>query len=155
MTDTSLTTYLCDDGDAAVEIQASSPEAAAQEYVGDGDYTADGSTIWIKVWVYPEGDEDARDSYKVRVDPPTPACSGQEHAWCSPHEILGGLRENPGVQGHGGGVVIREVCSHCGIYRITDTWAQDRTDGQQGLDSVEYEDADDTSLEWIERKDAV
>src|SRR5690606_1602198 len=76
-----------------------------------------------------------------------PECADdQDHDWQSPHEVLGGLEENPGVQGHGGGVIIREVCAHCGKYKITDTWANHG--GQQGFTSVKYEDADERSREW-------
>ena len=39
----------------------------------------------------------------------------------------------------GGGVVIAEVCVQCGCKRTTDTWAQDRSTGEQGLTSVGYE----------------
>jgi hypothetical protein len=54
--------------------------------------------------------------------------------------------------GHGGGVIIREVCAHCGKYRVTDTWAQRMDTGAQGLEAVEYREADDASLAWIERR---
>ena len=77
----------------------------------------------------------------VRIDPAEPRCVDREtsHDWQSPHEIVGGLRENPGVWGHGGGVISREVCVRCGCERTTDTWAQRRDTGEQGLTSVSYE----------------
>lgn len=81
----------------------------------------------------------ARDSHKVAIEPAEPACShGEGHDWQSPVEIVGGIDENPGVRGSGGGVIIDECCMHCGCQRQTDTWAQDRTDGEQGLTSVTY-----------------
>lgn len=44
-----------------------------------------------------------------------------KHEWQSP-QWLGGVKENPGVWGHGGGVIVHEVCE-CGARKITDTWA--------------------------------
>lgn len=49
----------------------------------------------------------------------------------------------------GGGVVCREVCRHCGAYQVTDSWAQDMCDGEQGLTAVTYEEADAASLAWV------
>jgi hypothetical protein len=83
------------------------------------------------------------------IDPDEPDCTGDGHDWQSP-EMLGGLSENPGVVGHGGGVIVTEVCAHCGRYRTTDTWAQNRSTGEQGLTSVEYTVADNRSEQWIE-----
>jgi len=91
----------------------------------------DGNIVWIG------GD---RDSFKVRLDPPEPACAdGKAHDWQAPHEIVGGIEDNPGVWGNGGGVIINEVCMRCGCARIINTWAQDRSDGTQGLRSTRYE----------------
>ena len=42
------------------------------------------------------------------------------------------------VWGSGGGVRIEEVCMRCGCSKTTDTWAQDPSDGEQGLDSTSY-----------------
>jgi hypothetical protein len=72
----------------------------------------------------------------------------------SPYAVLGGLRENPGVQGHGGGVTIHRVCAHCGCLRIYDSWAQRRDTGEQGLASTSYAllgDHDYTDA-WRERR---
>jgi len=94
-----------------------------------------------------------RDSVTVALEPDEPDCAdGADHDWRSPLSVVGGIAENPGVWGHGGGVIIREVCSRCGAYRVTDTWAQDRETGEQGLRSVRYEDADEESLAWIVRR---
>jgi hypothetical protein len=95
-------------------------------------------------------------SAKVQLDPEEPPCGHKRHPnpeghdWQSPHEVVGGLKENPGVQGHGGGVTIEEVCARCGTYKVTDTWAQDMTDGEQGLTSTAYRDSDECSEEWVE-----
>ena len=56
------------------------------------------------------------------------------------------------MQGHGGGVIIREVCAHCGAYQVTDTWAERSDTGEQGLRSVKYLEAGKASLGWIESR---
>lgn len=88
----------------------------------------------------------------TEIEPEEPDCTrGEVHEWCSPHSVLGGCAENPGVQGHGGGVVITKICRHCGTYRVTDTWAQDPVTGEQGLRSVGYREADEDSLAYVLR----
>lgn len=156
-----LATYTChDDEDGSpTEISAVSPEAAAQAYINSGDWCPvennDGviRSTWIRVYV--QWDDDTT-SILHTIDPAEPTCARghEEHDWCSPHKLLGGLTDNPGVQGHGGGVICRQVCRHCGRYRVTDTWAQDPSTGEQGLESVEYRPADDASLEWAAEQDA-
>ena len=126
-----------------------------------GSYDDRISTIWIDVRVK-EVDEDgdtvedgeAR-SARVALDPKEPDCADtHDHDWRSPYSVLGGLESNPGVQRSGGGVVITEVCCHCGYYRETNTWAQDPETGQQGLESVAYTEADEFSLKWLQRRAA-
>lgn len=139
-----MRTYLCDDGNAEVEIEASSAEEAAKAYVEGGDWGEGDETFWVAVWVkeVPEdgSDEGCVERIKVPVHPEEPDCTdGNTHDWQSPHDIVGGIEENPGVWGHGGGVFFHEVCMNCGCARITDTWAQDPSDGEQGLTSVRYD----------------
>lgn len=111
----------------------------AEEWARGGDYDVEG-TIWVDVAILDPASRERIDSVTVQIDQPEPECArGNEHDWQSPHEIVGGLRENPGVIGHGGGVIITEVCMHCGCARITDTWAQRPDTGEQGLRSVSYE----------------
>lgn len=117
-------------------------------------------TQWINVRVWREArgvDEDGEpvegrwgeDTYTVTRDPAEPACAGDEHDWRAEHAVLGGLAENPGVWGSGGGVKISRVCAHCGAYQHTDTWATNQADGTQGHTSVSYEAADERSLAWV------
>jgi hypothetical protein len=137
---------------------------AADEYVlGEGgDFGEHDSTAWITTWVWRHAlavtdDGDVieingidRDRLKVAIEPDEPDCDGySRHDWQSIHELVGGIEENPGVHGSGGGVTIRRVCVQCGRYREVDTWAYDPVDGEQGLESVRYEDADDDSLDWV------
>lgn len=158
--------FVADDGNAEVEYpDAKTGEAAAQQYVSDGDWGEVESTCWIKVWAWRVGyalDEDGdpvtlridRDCHTVTLDPEEPDCTDDHagHNWRSPHSVLGGIKENPGVWGNGGGVIIREVCAHCGVYRETDTWAQDRETGEQGLRSVQYREADEVSERWVRER---
>lgn len=148
---TMTTTYQCTDGYARVAIEADTPREAAQAYVDQGDWGDDAAeTCWITVYVTrcaapDDPDEPERESYQIPLHPIEPDCSDgeHEHEWQAPYEILGGLPENPGVWGHGGGVIIDEICGRCGIYRRTDTWAQDPETGRQGLRSITYRPATD------------
>jgi len=151
--------YLCDDGNAEIEIRAETALEAAQEYVDDGDWNPIESTSWITVYVQqigPDGEEiGERNVHTIAIEPQEPDCSHDDgHDWQSPYEVLGGLKENPGVWGKGGGVVVTEVCAHCGQYRITDSWAQNRETGEQGLTSTEYEAADEKSEAWVRSNSA-
>jgi hypothetical protein len=110
-------------------------------------------TVWFEM-VVKEIDENGEtireESHTVPRDPPEPKClSGKEHDWCSPYDLVGGLKENPGVWGHGGGVIEKDICRHCGAYRTVDTFAQNPVTGEQGLTSVTYGFPDDWSMVWI------
>jgi hypothetical protein len=132
-----------DESGTKVNIEAADGATAAQEYIDGGDWGETPSTVWYQIWtVELDGDSDPTDgteTHRITVDPPEPACRrGAEHKWEAPHRLVGGLLENPGVRGHGRGVTIDEVCVRCGCGRRTDTWAQDRSTGEQGLESVTY-----------------
>jgi len=150
--------YICTGGHGDIEIiEAKTADDAAQEYVYGGDWIADSRTEWIDVSVTPLDDDgeqmkDEREKFTVEIEPTEPDCEEDDHDWRSPYSLLGGIKENPGVWGHGGGVVITEVCAHCGVYRVTDTWDQRAGPDQQGLESTEYRDADDASVAWVERR---
>lgn len=134
------------------EIEASSSREAAEIGVGSWIDDAERTTQWIDCYVRAADadDEDDEDPVTVTIDPEEPDCScGEGHDWCAPYDLLGGLEENPGVVGHGGGVISTEICRHCGVYRISDSWAQRQDTGEQGLESVTYRDADDASLQWV------
>jgi len=112
-------------------------------------YSNDQRTLYVDVRVNCEATGEEAEA-TVALEPDEPECGEREgHDWKSPWSVLGGLKENPGAWGHGGGVVVKEVCAHCGRYRVTDTWAQRRDTGVQGLTEVKYEDADETSSEWV------
>lgn len=116
-------------GDAAIE--AETPAAAAREYVYGGDWGERTKTIWITVYVTPEegGDRDEKWSYKIALDPDEPLCAGGEavHKW-----------KQTGLQGSGGGVRVYYECTECRLECVEDSWAQDPSDGEEGLASVAY-----------------
>lgn len=106
-------------------------------------------TSWVDGRVMNEAGE-LLDDVTVSIEPEEPPCTVDNgHDWQSPHEVVGGLKENPGVQGHGGGMTSRMVCRHCGHYRVFDSWACRTDTGEQGLFSVEYKEPDDASAAWI------
>lgn len=128
-----------DDQGTRYAFEACSPadaRDAAESWIREGSYETT-RTTWIDAWI--DGEDGTDEQLTVAIDPQEPACSAGDHDWQAPHEIVGGLEENPGVRGHGGGVTIHEVCMHCGCARLTDTWATRPDTGQQGLRSVSYE----------------
>lgn len=127
--------------------ECASCTAAAIAHDEDGDLACarHAATPAAGVQLQPLGaiglDETETESEEILVEIPAvePDCiDGHDHDWQSPVEIVGGIHENPGVWGHGGGVLVAEVCIRCGCGQHTDTWAQDPASGQQGLRSVEY-----------------
>jgi len=149
--------WYADDGNAAVHYpDADSGREAAQSYVDGGDWGDVESTTWIEVrtWRQSAGGDEVEGSagrHTIALDPKEPECQGGEHDWRSPHSLVGGVEENPGVQGHGGGCFYDEVCRYCGVGRRVDTWATDPETGRQGLVSVEYSDATEESETWAAR----
>lgn len=132
-------------------------KAARDDLDGNTGYDAEDGTLWLEYYVRAvvpdEYGDFEHDSFEIELHPDEPACAeGHEHDWRSPYSVLGGLEENPGVWGNGGGAIIKQVCAHCGAYMITDTWAQNPSTGEQGLTSVSYEDADEDSQAWVMRR---
>jgi hypothetical protein len=141
-----MTTYEIIDQDTGeyIRIRSRSVAAAqkrAAQWLREGwSPHVEQETLYVSALVLPVRDRDAGTVVDVALHPSAPPCEpGHEHSWYSPHEILGGLRENPGVWGHGGGVIIHEICRHCGMRMTTDTWAQHPQTGEQGLTRVTYE----------------
>ena len=126
--------------DGVVEpIEANSLEdalQAAEEWIREGYWDTSDGTVYPTGYLVEITEEDHR--ITVTVDPDEPKCIEDEHDWQSPHSLVGGIKENPGVCSHGGGITMREVCMHCGYGKFTDTWAQNPYTGEQGLTSVKY-----------------
>lgn len=138
------TTYEARMDGASQAIEADSLESAieqAKDWARDGNWELDGTTIWVHAYAVEiaAGGEETAHSVTVQIDPEEPKCAGGEHDWQSPVEIVGGIKENPGVWGHGGGVTIQSACMKCGCGQLIDTWAQDPETGEQGLRSTTYE----------------
>ncbi len=156
-----MTTYELRTEDGYSERFDAATEDAARDHalsvMADAEFDTSEGTVWYRGHLFEietddDGDERAENiAYLTYTfEPSEPDCErGQEHDWKAPHSVVGGIKDNPGVHGHGGGVIIREVCAHCGAYKVIDTWAQDMSNGQEGLHSVAYEDADEISLAWI------
>ncbi len=135
-------TFCTDDG-GEMTVEATSMGDAidlAADWACEGDYDAIESTIWVRVRI--AGEDGTESAFTVTINPDEPECDHENgHDWQNPIALVGGLRENPGVYGHGGGVIINTACLRCGAGRTEDTWAQDRATGRQGLESVAYEPA--------------
>ena len=148
-----------DNGEAEVRYPGLTPEQAARRYADTGDWGVQDITEWVDIYTYRKGFDAAgepevveREAHTIALHPEEPECDSDEgHDWRNPHEVLGGLEENPGVWGHGGGAIIKTVCANCGAYRVLDTWAHRPDTGEEGLESVSYEEADDASLAWVEQ----
>lgn len=140
------------DDDAALEY--------GEEWLRSGDWGKNRSeTLFLEAEVVQLHDDgqfkETLGHIRVALQPDEPKCSAGSHAWCSPHELVGGLKDNPGVFGSGGGVRIKEVCRHCGTCRLTDTWATNPQDGTQGHETVEYFPAGKEELEWVAQQGEV
>ena len=153
--DKKLTSFLASDGYDNWRVDAETSEAAlkeAIESVQDSGAPTDHDD-WSNrytVSVYSDYGEPVLASKDIVVDPPCPECCEGDHQWERPIEVVGGIKENPGVWGHGGGVTIKEVCRHCGIYRHTDTWHTDSSNGET-YEALCYDDSDEASEIWMHK----
>lgn len=141
---------LCEEGcwyDTVEAENVADALAIARDNVDIRNYNGHEGTLFINVRVrrvITDNDdsiyEEDEGSDTISLDPSEPECTHADgHNWDSPHNIVGGYIENPGVYGHGGGVTITSVCLRCGCKRVRDTWAQNPTTGEQGLNSLTYE----------------
>lgn len=120
----------------------------AQRWAEGGDYDLTKGHVYVDLRLAMETDDgyesgrgsDDEEQLTAIIASKEPSCSHDDgHDWQSPFEIVGGIKENPGVWGKGGGVIISECCMRCGCKRTTDTWAQRSDTGEQGLNEVSYE----------------
>lgn len=96
-------------------------------------------TWWLDIEILCPVTREAEGTVTVQIDPTEPTCTEATHDW----EDDGMPGFGAVVTGHGGGVILRERCRHCGCTRTTDTWAQRMDTGEQGLRSVSYAAAED------------
>jgi len=113
----------------------------ARDWARGGDWGDGTEYVYVDVAIRDASGEQV-DKVTVAIEPEAPQCEdgGDAHDWQTPVEIVGGISENPGCWGHGGGVVQHECCMRCGCRRTTDTWAQRHDTGEQGLTEVTYEE---------------
>lgn len=117
--------YIVRDDNASWTI-TSRPSTLATEVeksVSAGDWGGEGSASWV--WSGDAVCEITGESERFAVPfaAVAPPCrTGRDHDWQAPHEVVGGLVENPGVfGGDNGGIRVIEVCAHCGRYKIVET----------------------------------
>ena len=85
------------------------------------------------------------------IDPEEPECPLGEHEWSDDHDLVGGCESNPGVQGHGAGISVSEVCVLCGMERISYTCTQgEHAETEHDHDGVRYE-ADSVDADGLAR----
>lgn len=141
MADTKIIYVRDESGDWDISVPKRATKKQIEKYIEEhvAEYFTDHkSTIWVNGrWGL--SSDHREHTFDFALDPVAPQCSRKKHYWHSPHSIVGGIEENPGVWGHGGGVIILEVCKHCGVRKRTDTWAQNPLNGQQGLNSIRYD----------------
>jgi hypothetical protein len=160
-TSKTTTQYLAID-EAGVEerFDAATLDAAIEQlrdWMRGAEFDTTAGTVWYDAKLYAVGEDADGDettewvhTETVAFEQDEPDCTHNDgHDWQSPYSVVGGIKENPGVWGHGGGVIIRACCVHCGRYKVEDTWAQRMDTGEQGLTSIKYEDADDAAENWV------
>lgn len=145
-------------------LRASHPEAEVElveSYAtgeGDSDYTSiysvTGQDVDGQINDEATSEQDAADCSGSHSDE-EPECEqggGDDdggHDWRSPHSVVGGIKENPGVWSNAGtSMTYRSVCARCGCYRTKTTAGSQRNPGEPAA-VVEYADADEPSKAWL------
>jgi hypothetical protein len=128
----------CDGVEETVEAEGlEEAKKLAREMLREGDWQLDNETCWPSATIYAEEDGEwveVAETY-ITVHPPEPGCAEDEegemdHDWVDSDTQL-----------HGGGVVVTEVCRHCGVVRVRDTWS----DGTR-RESITYRESDAETL---------
>lgn len=131
--------YACDEY-CELEFEGLSHDEAAEAFASSGDWGDRLSTDWLEVFTYrydEDGERIDSQSHTIKLEAIEPPCpEGDAHDWQSPHAIVGGQKDDPGVRPHGGGVLITEVCMRCGCRQVTNTWA--RSPDREGVTKTTY-----------------
>ncbi len=142
-----MQTYtVTDDSDTEETIQAESLDDAlrqARDWMRD-EWSDSAPCRVYGVVTDPDGDDHQT---AVVIDPPEPPCTHNGgHKWAASVEIEGGLTENPGAWGHGGGARIGKHCARagCAVTREMDTWASDHTG--EPFEKLDYGELDEEDL---------
>ena len=118
-------------GEKEAFLASSMKEARSEaDDFASGLYEPSGSQQWVDIRIYPEWRGELEEEHTATIDPLEPDCSEEAHEWVEGQ-----------VSGHGGGVLIRSTCAHCGLQRTHDTWSQRSDTGEQGLSSLSYRPA--------------
>jgi len=132
----------------------------SEEWVADGSYD---QRVMVRFSVYEIGEDgepvEDGESYTGEVEagpqPKVPECAdgSSAHDWQSPHALVGGLEENPGVYKSGTREIYTHqyVCGLCGARRTDRNVTVDRNPGELA-ETVEYGPADERSLAWVEAR---
>jgi hypothetical protein len=153
-----------EDSGASEIIEAESLDAAmdqAREWAAGGSYD---QRVMVSVYVDEidadgEAIPDQHDSDEVAAGPeprpPVTDCGtdDDDHDWQNPIELVGGLRENPGVSSTGTRFDYHEVCARCGLRKHSWDQGTQRNPGQLD-EGVEYEDADELTLAWVAEQES-
>lgn len=130
-----------------VDFKCDSVEEAlekAKEWAVEGDWDSDLETFWVELDLiaYDENYNIVQViTEQIPLHPEDPFCMEDEagvHEWTDDHSIVGGIEENPGVWGNGGGVFIQRACKKCGMLFEENTWATNPNTGEQGLYARKY-----------------
>lgn len=127
---------IIEDGHEFAQIEALDADDALDKVdrLDASDYGDPTATIWIHQTAVNVFDADDCETMRCAIDPTEPACAdGHTHEWA----------DHGPVRGHGGGMMYSVRCPHCGTTKTVDTWAQDPSDGTQGLTSIAYTCDDD------------
>jgi len=131
--------YRVSDDQVSKLIEADSMEEALDEAVDlwqDGDWDSK-CLVDLVVSEVDNPDNVSYISVECGEDPEPPACIEDKHEWDNPHDVVGGLKENPGVWSLGGTtLVFKSVCIHCGLIKREVCYGSQRNPGQ--CDTVEY-----------------
>ena len=124
-------------------------EELARDWVLDGDWSKCERAELVTCSIEAEDGEEFVFEQAVG-GPAEPPCEDvQEHDWQSPHELVGGCQNNPGVFGRGNAQLrFEEVCSNCGRYRTTIT-ASVPGQAPPAPERATYREPDDESLAWV------
>jgi hypothetical protein len=109
----------------------------AREMLREGDWQGE-TTCWPSATIYRDVDGEwveAGETY-ITVHPEEPDCAEDEDGEELEHDWV-----DSDTQLHGGGVVVTEVCRHCGVVRVRDTWS----DGRR-RESISYRESDAETL---------
>jgi hypothetical protein len=122
---------------------------------GEWQYEPDSErVVWVDVPADADTEDitDEQDSHDCSGEyaPEIPGCDAAEdgeHDWQADYDVVGGIRENPGVHSHGGTTMsFRTCCARCGRYKVETDYGSRHN---ETLSCVRIEDRDEASERWV------